>query len=477
MTMRRSLDRQRWLIFYAVVVLLPLLLHLHTFLKLTTQATEDHTDIDQPSNHDIEARPASNDIDATSSVGLAGVMTDIDQPFNPSNHVVNDRSYIKCSATDRKTKTETVTDVTPEDFYAEGSKCWHSFREDTVAFHVGKGGGGTLQKQLGIGVQWVHPYPRSSINKQLQSGPLKTLIVNVRDPIDRFVSAFNWRNAILCHPNDERHVGKKLLMRGKKVGATKNPNDFCKDGYEEEEILLRETYQSSPSVIAEALCRDSPLRPRAKKDFGEIHHSTTLTEWLDFLDPRLVENITDDGGGIQQLIVLPVEKRSGANETMFETHIENARLHLLQHRYDADVGKEMMILAQEQELKKEETRRLKMKGKPKAETHLHSSAKFYNSTKPTLTPLGECCLARFLTDDYRLIQSMVGGATTGNRDLTIVGLDPLDGAGAHPVIQKACSWGDEKQQQLCRGDLLSMLMRRAKYFDVDATCQAIVSSE
>jgi len=381
-------------------------------------------------------------------------------------------SYIECTIIDRKKKTRSLAYVPLEYFYAEYSKCRHSFIVDTVAFHIGKGGGGTLVKHIHVEVQWVHPKPQSSINEELQNGTKKTLIVNVRDPIDRFVSAFNWRNAILCHPDDARQKGRE-----KKVGATKNPNDFCKPGHDEEEILLRETYQSSPSVLAEALCHDSPLRSRAEEDFGKILHSTTLTEWLDFLiDPQLLESISDDG--IQKLIVLPVEKRSGADETLFEKHIENLNIHFLNSRYGADAGKEMMRLARERIVKREETHRRRMKGKLKEPTHLHSSEKFYNSTnstKPMLTPLGECCLARHLADDYRLIRSMLGEKIVNNSDVAIAGLDPL--IGAHPVIRKACSWGDEQQQQSCQGDLMSILMRRAQYLDESkGSCSVVVSA-
>eukprot|EP00574_Skeletonema_japonicum_P004291 CAMPEP_0201734184 /NCGR_PEP_ID=MMETSP0593-20130828/33495_1 /ASSEMBLY_ACC=CAM_ASM_000672 /TAXON_ID=267983 /ORGANISM="Skeletonema japonicum, Strain CCMP2506" /LENGTH=266 /DNA_ID=CAMNT_0048227467 /DNA_START=267 /DNA_END=1065 /DNA_ORIENTATION=+ len=252
------------------------------------------------------------------------------------------------------------------------------------------------------------------------------------------------------------------MKGGRKLGATRRPDEFCKKGNEEEAAMLRETYQSNPSVMAEALCHDSPLRPSAEQDFSKVHHSTTLTQWLDFLiDPRLVENINDDG--IQQLIVLPLEKRPGANETLFEKHIDNLRHHLLSKRYGMDASNEMMRLAQERKLEKEEILRRKMKDKPKLETHLHSSTKFYNSTKSILTKLGECCLARYLTDDYRLIQSMLGGDEASKTDFAIAGLDPLDDA--HPVIQKACVWGNEEQMQSCRDDLMSILMRRAKYLN------------
>lgn len=431
-------SRQRLILCgWLTIFLLPLLLNFSSLLKLTLGNAEGHLD------------------------------SDIDHPsFLDHASTNNDRVILECTFRDRKTKTTNITHVTSEDFYAEDSRCGHSFREDTAVFHVGKGGGGTLQKHLGIGVTWVHPRPRISINEKFQNGPLRTLIFNVRDPVDRFVSAFNWRTAILCHPDDERHRGQI---------ATRRPNEYCKEGYEEEETMLRETYQSSPSVMAEALCRDSPLRPNAEQDFTKVGHNTTLTEWLDLLiDPRLVKDIKDDG--IEQFIVLPVEKRSGSNETLFEQHIENLRHHLLSTRYGMDASNKMMRLAQEQRLKLEERRRRQTNDKQKDETHLHSSTKFFNSTKSTLTKLGECCLTRYLRDDYRLIQSMLGGGETSKIDFAIVGLDPL--YGAHPVIQKACVWGDDLQQQSCRGDLMSILRRRAKYLDESkGSCSAIINAE
>src|SRR5210317_365759 len=124
----------------------------------------------------------------------------------------------------------------------------------------------------------------------------------------------------------------------------------------------------------------------------------------------------------------------------------------------------MMRLANEQRANKEAQLGHKlMKAKSKNQTlmttaqsnhktYLHSSAKFYNNS---LTPLGECCLARFLADDYRLIQTMLGHES----DQVNAVVEPL--VGAHPILRMACSWGsDEEQQQLCRQDLRSMLMRR-----------------
>eukprot|EP00984_Skeletonema_dohrnii_P034136 scaffold33373_cov83-Skeletonema_dohrnii-CCMP3373.AAC.1 len=104
--MGRSLIRQRTTLYVwlTIALLPPLLLNFNSLLKLTQDSsTEDHDGID--SDH-------------------------------PS---FIDRVLLKCTIFDRETKTTSVTNVTPDDFYAEGSKCGHSFKEDTVAFHVGKG--------------------------------------------------------------------------------------------------------------------------------------------------------------------------------------------------------------------------------------------------------------------------------------------------------------------------------------------------
>lgn len=393
----------------------------------------------------------------------------------------NERGLIKCSMKNRQTQEKIEQYLTPKEFYAGDRKkrCKHSFNDDTVVFHLGKGGGGTLMKVFNIGVKWVHPEPRPSINEQLLNGPLNTLIVNVRDPIDRFVSAFNWRLAILCKPDDKRHRGKKSV-NGKVIGATKYPKEYCKTGSKEEEILLRETYQSSPSILAEALCDGSPMRHLAQEDFYQVHHSLTLTDWLDFLiDPTIHKGITDDG--VKNFIVLPVEKQPVANETLFEQHIEKLEWHLLQNQYGSQIGEEMMRLANEQRANEEVQLGHKlMKERSKNQTllttaesshkaYLHSSAKFYNNS---LTPLGECCLARFLADDYRLIQTMLGHES----DRVNAVVEPI--VGAHPILRMACSWGDEQQQHLCREDLRSMLMRRALYLDeAKGSCTAIVSDE
>ena len=93
----------------------------------------------------------------------------------------------------------------------------------------------------------------------------------------------------------------------------------------------------------------------------------------------------------------------------------------------------------------------------------HSSVKIFKSTEsPTLTSRGECCLVRFLEEDYRLIRTMLGdeGGTE---------VKPLNDA--HPVIRKACLWGDADQRLSCQDDLHSILVQRAKHLELSqGTC-------
>ncbi|KAL7552186.1 hypothetical protein ACHAWF_015444 [Thalassiosira exigua] len=318
-----------------------------------------------------------------------------------------------------------------------------SFRNDTVMFHVGKAGGGTIKAKLKVKVREVHPRPRNKVIEKLQRGPMRNLIINIRDPVDRFVSAFNWRRVVLCHPNDDR------ISRKHGGAAYRYPHTRCKLN-KEEEMLVRQTYESNPSKLAEALCKDSPSHDQAAENFARIAHSTTLNEWLAFLvDPSLRGDILDKKG-LQTLLVLPLEIRANVSTLRFEEYIDRLGVALLEMRYGTKAAAEM-------ECEKQAPVALTK------EQFLHSSASFLNSTKSrTLTPLGECCLTRYLKGDYRLIRTMLGERRAGDED-TVMAMRPLQNT--HPVIETACSWGGEDQQRSCRGDLMSMLMRRAKYLD------------
>jgi hypothetical protein len=370
-----------------------------------------------------------------------------------SNHQAEGNNLIACD----KNKGESTELLSIPEFWDKRNKCSHYFKNDTIFFHVGKAGGGTVGFSLDkykIAISKNHPAPRSQSVQQLMEGPEPaSLIINVRDPVDRFVSAFQWRMIVLCSPDDKRKRNSN--------GAAQRPHQLCKDSpaYNKEEKMLREKYKSSPSVLGEALCEESGKRTAAVEDASMIGHSLQLVQWLDFLvEPELIAEVTENG--IRDFMALPLEKQEGNDSPLFEQHLDQLSLALLEQRYGREVATRII----------ESTPQTVRASEQKKEKWEHSSVQFNNSTKPPpLTKLGECCLSRHLEKDYRLIQSMLGDV-----DEEGVLIEPL--GNAHPVIGNACKWGSDEQQKLCRADLRSILTRRAVYLDhSEGTCSEVVS--
>lgn len=91
-----------------------------------------------------------------------------------------------------------------------------------------------------------------------------------------------------------------------------------------EEKMLRETYNSDPNEIAEALCEDNPKYAQAVEDYQKILHSMPLSEWLSFLVGSEKDKISSNG--IKNVIALPMEKQQGNSETLFTHHIQQLSL-------------------------------------------------------------------------------------------------------------------------------------------------------
>ena len=190
-----------------------------------------------------------------------------------SNEVLINCGRNKKKAKEPKNTKKTKNNEEPKDglvpihkFYEKHSKCTHKFKETVTFFHLGKAGGGTVSRELRLNhmsISMSHPKPNPGRIVELQRGPSQTLIVNLRDPIDRFISAFRWRLVVLCSPDDERKAGRK--------GAAQDPFGKCKTSItmKAEEKMLRETYNSDPNVIAEALCEDNPKHAQAVTPYAQ----------------------------------------------------------------------------------------------------------------------------------------------------------------------------------------------------------------
>jgi hypothetical protein len=164
--------------------------------------------------------------------------------------------------------------------------------------HPGKAGGGTFQHRLAANwmllsnVRRCHPRPcrdatvgggsNGSNFKTNSSGPAPLRAINVRDPVDRFVSAFHWRSAILCRSNDTRRVAVRR--------AVLDPVRYCRNSSRAEAAMLHVRYRSNASLMAEALCGGGDLSgdqegdgAAAAMDVQRLGHAKySLRDWLDF---------------------------------------------------------------------------------------------------------------------------------------------------------------------------------------------------
>ena len=355
--------------------------------------------------------------------------------------------------------------------YNKQRKCLHSMDHKVTFFHAGKAGGGTILSELRnnkIGfLSMSHPYPSPKKVEELQTGVSNTLVINVRDPVDRFVSAFKWRSIVLCSPNDTRVAGK---------GATHNPKVNCKTSVnmKAEESLMREVYRSDPNYMAEALCIDSPRYEQAVQDYDKILHTAPLSEWLSFLiDEDRREEILEDG--IRDVIAIPLEKKEGAAEPLFEHHIQQLSMHLLHRVKGYKMSDAQYILRQKPDRIDNKLYEIAR------EKRRHSSVEFHNNSSTNsssfipsspLSELGECCLSRHLMTDYRIIQSMLRSTQEGSTGAEQLIPRPIENV--HSSLYRACKWGSIKQQELCRADLKSMLVRRSRYLDESlGSCSSI----
>lgn len=140
--------------------------------------------------------------------------------------------------------------------------------------HIGKAGGGSVRerfKQWNLNISQCHPKP---CNPKKASNIPKATILLIRDPIDRFVSAFFWRMYILCDPHGDERKHKKTMS---------DPTHQCKKRKEEAKGII-DTFHGNASLLAETLCSSNAEEAKkAKLVLKKINHANfALTAWLKF---------------------------------------------------------------------------------------------------------------------------------------------------------------------------------------------------
>jgi hypothetical protein len=173
-----------------------------------------------------------------------------------------------------------------------------------VMWHVGKAGGGTFNLRS---KQWwrvrietsCHPKPCLHASFDLANHNDTTVFISVRDPVDRFVSAFYWRVKVWCqNGNDTRIAGGPVAQF---------PNLYCRYFHPLEGEVLFQRYRQNANHLAESLCSNdddddygisnasqhqknsNETMERAAKDVYRIGHlKASLCDWFgpDWLQKR-----------------------------------------------------------------------------------------------------------------------------------------------------------------------------------------------
>lgn len=265
--------------------------------------------------------------------------------------------------------------------------------------HIGKAGGGTvddiLRRPADLGdpsswAQWkkavvTHCHPNPCVKEWVpltDTGQGVGVIVVIRDPVDRFVSAFDWRALVSCTPGDRRKPSQG------------QPDDFqssCKgarDDFAKNEVkILHEVYKGDANALAESLCVRGPdTQKTARKHWRQIGHAQhTIADWL--------------GGktGLERLKVCAIDSRCPIITLPLEPHFDFVEM--IKSGLSAAVAS--WSGAQRHRRGNIST------------VMLHSSVG--NGHHSSLSPAGECCLAQEFHDEYPIIEWLAKVGCRGDR--------------------------------------------------------------
>jgi len=279
----------------------------------------------------------------------------------------------------------------------KGSVMNLSRRHGAIYIHPGKAGGGTFldryRKYWQVAMLSCHPYPCRTATK------MSNVLISVRDPVDRFVSGFNWLRLGLCDPFHDKRKG-----RPRRSG--KNMAQFCKSRANlDNAYLVHNKYAGEPNRLAESLCpRDdnhqsgqSDLFPYEEADHDLLrldHIRHTYKDWLAGM-------ITKKENGIY-----------------LDTSTRNISAVVLEHGFDLLsqidntlkwVGRSnetTMSIFQKQEQARageEELDKQYIKSNGTLVEFHHSVSEYKFPVSTYISKLGQCCVARWYKDDYQIL--------------------------------------------------------------------------
>ena len=268
-----------------------------------------------------------------------------------------------------------------------------SQRHGAIYLHPGKAAGGTFVERFmnywKIQMFSCHPYPCEAVTRHTN------ILISVRDPVDRFVSGFNWLRLTLCNPFNETRYGRQ--------SPPKNWASYCKSNRDLDiAYLVHNKYAGEPNQLAESLCSSEDCHGQSGVfAFEEAIHDMLRLDHLrhsyrDWLSQMTTKNTT----GIY-----------------LDTSGRNISTVILEHGFDllSQIDSTLKWVAQTSE---NSTRALEQHEKAQAEkgltnpatwlkqvpdNTLHTTSKLEYPVSTYLSKLGQCCVTRWYRDDYQIL--------------------------------------------------------------------------
>eukprot|EP00977_Amphora_coffeiformis_P026947 scaffold31814_cov165-Amphora_coffeaeformis.AAC.2 len=238
-----------------------------------------------------------------------------------------------------------------------------------------KAAGGTIQSRYNrvwnTHIKHCHPRPCIQPEWNTDEDAHPYLMLPLRDPIDRFDSAFYWRLLRVCHPDPELQIPNYKELSGRDWDCTTGNGR----GYEAQAIHI--TYEQNASKLALDLCSpDKKLQKEARKAMSNIGHSQfNIRNWMSFdWQPERVYPIVVEKG----FDSIPEQTDEAIRWIWNNTHFEEQSTFQLRSDYVAH--KPLSVPAQ----------------------NSHSSTLI----KKTLTAEAVECLRTFYQDEYQFLAEL-----------------------------------------------------------------------
>lgn len=245
----------------------------------------------------------------------------------------------------------------------------------TTTIHIGKAGGGTVSavfNALNKRQKKFHA-PR----QRYPNTDGHVFLVTIRDPVDRFVSAFHWAGRVACQSNDTREVATKENWH--RYNYTElGIKSMCKP----ETNLVDSKYNFNVNNLAEALCEKGE-----EKYVKQIEHMKYSI--VDYISKLLNER----------------------ERTSFKFMVMEPEYDFLSQILSAIEVVVNMTIKENGSLIPKKLREHLYEKKPLdfLDDRQHSSQINISSvaiTNEPLTALGACCVARHYETDYQLLEEL-----------------------------------------------------------------------